>query len=1492
MMPPIDLNILKASQTEAARARLALNTATAKLNDTRTQLQKAETALADAARLQMDAPADVPLLLMPVRLETRFATVGRRAVLRIRIYPDDIHMDLTDPGLSPDEDAAARQYWTDLFRAPDDGGIDVAWVQLKNVVGRGRARLVARLLRPTNADARGSGAAPVFPQVGVSHKAASQPRLLPDRFRVTAWQDGRKLRAEGAPVDPALKVGLLADDGSRLVDHDGLKVLEGTEWLSDYDKALAAGMAIDLPLPNARTPIERLYVYGVCQTRKPSEAAAELASLFAAHDGGPGLTFVPQGTPSNNTEGGSAGWQRWREPVPLAVTPQRLPADANGAVMAAALGLGAGAAVLADAPHADDREAGAAGAMNAALWPATWGYFLETLDQGEKALTPQMVEDLRLFHAARVRGRGALPALMVGDQPYGVLTFAGFAHHFKPLGAGTTETALDGFLRNALPNWLNAVKRLPRIDAKASAATVLTIYGQAPVSWGVRARKCLAHDFLNKVAAASDQAKEATEVEALLTQLLAESLGGFSYVYGPGSLATDSRPVTLPYADPKRDAGYIKALLDGASPGEISSVFQALIGLGYKRLKLAATPSPRTAEALRATATLGPALTEQVIGAVTTDHGMAASEIDRLQAQVMAAAPAGLFVSAEKFRPMALARDAAEVVIAATSVAERDRVGIGYASTLLRSKRQLADMTAGLRSLLEIAASPIGADFTGVVAETLDTASHRLDAWITGLSAARLERMRATKPDGLTVGAFGWLLDLAPQNRAKPEGGYIAAPALEHATTAGLLRSAYLAHNPSDGSGGAFAINLSSARVRRALALIEGVANGQTLGALLGYAFERRLHDADCDRFILTFRGIAPLRAGQLTDAGSPTTDAQSQAVSGVNVVDMLHLLTIWGEAGQGEAVVMTKLAQRPEANEYLAANVVWKGPTAAQKKAIETAVADAADDADAIADLLMAESVHQLAQGNMARASAALDASGKGEAPPPDSPDVVQTTGPGTIVTHRLIAALPDTDGWGAATPRAQASPALESWAAARLPAPGKVVLGPASGGGMTTLAAAGLGALDFAALCRHPDIAARVIRARAPLANPEAALLAPGAQQIPQDSLAFAEAVLNGAALQDVMESARVLTALSIGLPGAAGWGPAPGAEAAALTRIASVAGMLQARLAQLEMLMAGDHVQRADLMAALLDLTDFGIILPDLTEQQVADLAQLALAEGTSRLARLQSVMSEAPSGSDGVAAAAAALFGPGFHIPLPHVFVAVDPGEALGERAVTAVKPGEAERYLADCGTVRPAVGQYQRLNLLAGITGRGPALVIKQLCGVGDDPPDNWIGAGLPGDRRSPSGVVVSILADAPGGLDLTEAVSGLLIDDWTEIMAKRAPLGEGGPMRSRTTAGVAIHADAPGAEPPQSLILAISPDGERWTEDKLCDFLTDTLDLAQARLVTLETLPLAARTLPAIYTQSWSLQGEEVINWSKILLETGLLAKSEGLKNFTMLKEV
>jgi hypothetical protein len=96
-----------------------------------------------------------PFLLFPVRLETRFATVGSgdfiRRQLWVRIYPDDCSIDTFEPMLSATELTNAQKYWQGMWRA---GRIEAdqraAWGRLVAAHGSGRAGYIVDTYQPTN----------------------------------------------------------------------------------------------------------------------------------------------------------------------------------------------------------------------------------------------------------------------------------------------------------------------------------------------------------------------------------------------------------------------------------------------------------------------------------------------------------------------------------------------------------------------------------------------------------------------------------------------------------------------------------------------------------------------------------------------------------------------------------------------------------------------------------------------------------------------------------------------------------------------------------------------------------------------------------------------------------------------------------------------------------------------------------------------------------------------------------------------------------------------------------------------------------------------------------------------------------------------------------------------------------------------------------------------------------------------------------------------
>ena len=138
------------------------------------------TAAADVLPLMQErlCASDRPLALLPVRLETRFfPQPDGSSQLRVRVYPDKIHLDSHEPELTPDELDWGKHYWEQSWRAGNDPQAQAtAWRQLADRFRDARAAWIARVLAPTNPQQRPTSpvapdkplpVAPAFPSVAV-----------------------------------------------------------------------------------------------------------------------------------------------------------------------------------------------------------------------------------------------------------------------------------------------------------------------------------------------------------------------------------------------------------------------------------------------------------------------------------------------------------------------------------------------------------------------------------------------------------------------------------------------------------------------------------------------------------------------------------------------------------------------------------------------------------------------------------------------------------------------------------------------------------------------------------------------------------------------------------------------------------------------------------------------------------------------------------------------------------------------------------------------------------------------------------------------------------------------------------------------------------------------------------------------------------------------------------------------------------------------------
>ncbi|HSJ99499.1 MAG TPA: DUF2934 domain-containing protein, partial [Myxococcota bacterium] len=687
---------------------------------------------------------------------------------------------------------------------------------------------------------------------------------------------------------------------------------------------------------------------------------------------------------------------------------------------------------------------------------------------------------------------------------------------------------------------------------------------------------------------------------------------------------------------------------------------------------------------------------------------------------------------------------------------------------------------------------------------SLDLATHRLDAWITSFATRRLEHLRAKRRDGVHLGGYGWAVDVRPRQAeaGRVNAGYVQAPSLPQAVTAAILRGGHHAHR--DSSPNPFDIDLSSRRVRLATWFLDGVRQKQPLGALLGYRFERRLQTGGGASLIDDLRERFPIRATSVSTDGST-----AEAIAAHDVVDGLALRT---------ARVTTDIIKSAWGTEWQSALAV-----PGVESALGGALAALEDDVDAVADALLAEGVHQIVQGNAARAGAVLDAVARGDAPSPTL-EFCRTPRSGITVTHRVIAVIRDAGLLGAAlTIRSRLEPRLNAWVAGLIPPLGQVRYRVE--GTTETLGALGLAPLDYLYMVDArepiPDANLRALLLRAGGAAQSADLdlgrdpgWDPSVFSV-RDFLTIVQAV------RALVLGARPLAATDLAVPGTA----TEAADEDLGVRVRAAQEELDATITSLARDDAGaEELCRAALLgiaAAVPSPSEDGATTANRVAMVLDLLRRRALA-----LADLQRRVPPAPAREQ-----LHAVLGPDFE-----VLAAVRApratelcGAAAASRDLQAGDPTAATLWLQRAARVRPAVARLNRalLSAEAAQAAAGLAFTVAQLPFA---PGDRWLALPFaPGAPPERGGGKLSLVIHPAAPLDLGGPVAGLVIDEWTEVI----------PSASQIT-GLTFHFDSPGAQAPQSILLAVPANrSPRWTSELLEQTLRETLALARLRAVDL-----------------------------------------------------
>lgn len=1539
------------------------------------------------------APAQ-PLVLFPVRLETRFFPLpDGSSELRVRVYPDKVHIDTHEPALIDEEVKWGKHFWEQTWRAAgDEERAKAAWAQLADRFDPPRAGWIALALKPLNPGDRPQTAiaadAPLpkpinFPTPATQAEPwlrAPLTRLLPNFWVLLGYKNGKLvLNVKGGAIRESLASG---PDPSPNAVVDAVGIDAGMKWMVDFQEAEAVGMGLRAKLTKeiAAAGFDFVLVMGIKDSSATTtDWTSRLVDVFNAHHYTDGISFIPPGTPSNNTADAPSGFSSADPGHDASYRAERAGVQAgdrsNASVLANALGLTRTPEVFVNVAHAADTDQFDAQNMNTALWQATWGYFLLQMlgvgQPGENPLTDDDIAWARNHFIQYVRASGPLPAMRIGKQPYGFLPITSLTAWKPPAGQETQfnrDVALRDFLLRLRDIWRRNLPNIPRLgrsddtpqqsgidkdladvmsmDGLSARYSMRNLLGRHYLEhlwpfisadfflevWNlpeleppaeaeppeieppdpdmtpaqraqfrkqqlarrdafIKAQKARQLAFQRTVAARQALLKGKRDVvtawwntQERLTTAVLQTLGQtwrprLAHGTYSGPVATLNGPLVQADHSPVLSPNYIEALL---AARDITKEIR------FRNLSIE-QPEPHTLLHLLLRHSM---LLEYTNAATRLLLKRAAIPPESRREPELVDLPVGLFTRTV-WRQMAMRLD----IEGQPQPIELSNYLLGFLPSGepdTAREPDLKTLSEFRASLAQLQSLPV-AKLELLLRGTLDLCSHRLDAWITSFATKRLADMRQSSPISVLYGGYGWVMNLTPETAppqiAPPPGeqapvfqpannpGFVHAPSLAQASTVAILRSGHLAHAGADKQkpNDLMAIDLSSERVRLATWLLDGVRQGQPLGALLGYRFERRLQEAGAPEFIATFRELAPLVARKLDQPGPGVA---VEAVAANNVVDGLALLRRWqkGKSTQppqwtndtipfGAAVGQQKAKLPPFDNN----NAKFK-TVQAELNLLEQTV-------DAVSDALMAESVFQIVRGNPLRAANTIESIAGGETPPPEL-EVVRTPRSGLAITHRVIALFNGVPaapaGWDKpAHPfRADAEPYLNAWAAKLLGSPANVRclverFASDTGAVLQThevrLNELALAPLDFiyaieGSAGQQAEIEQRIVyrAARALGGVAPGSLLRVNLSRQPAwktDELSYGEFSELLRAARKLFSTARAIDDADVNPPERSTSFTVEVKDlgdraAAAQTSLATTAKAFADQLAAT----GGPNLDA--LRELILQAAAFGVagaVPLSAVAETPADRELLVVQaesirkELAKRLAQLNDLAKTEPASDeekrDRALAQLRIVFGKAFTV-LPRFTAsnATELQQAIADS--TRLQDGDAlasttwfersARVRDGVSRLNAALSYAEALN-----TGERLRLTIAQLPFTTND---RWLALPFkPG--QTPTAGKLSLAVQSAASVDVAKPLAGVLIDEWIEVI----------PSTTEVT-GIALQYDQPSTAPPQTILIAVPPElGVPWTIWSLQQVLMETLDLARIRAADSEALDEVGHYLPALY---------------------------------------
>ncbi|GGA41855.1 hypothetical protein [Dyella nitratireducens] len=1444
--------------------------------------------------------AATPLLLLPVHIQTRFVDGQNQdrssSELWVRIFPDQIAVDAFETALTAQELADGQAYWNAVWQAgnppanPDDA--KAPWRMLASTYQPQRAAWIALQTTPTNVSAQPVAAtpagstpvpAPVFPTPTLRASSWEQPAVadaLPDAWTVVLVSGTQTSIYRGSTIASPLNVSL-TPNGTGF--PAGSVVDQGLQWMVDFDTAVAAGMALKIPLTREQRAagFDQIFVYGLrIDDTNPSQT---WTNLLNAHHYTDGLAFVPQGSPTNNTPDASSAYSRKDPDDDISfATERQAPLTGNPNADAAAFSMltGTPLSTFDHIRYADETGELNASDMLRALWPATLCYFLGQMMAD--VFTSEVIEQAREYVIANVRPRGPAPTFRTGTTPYGVLPVTSL-FHYRPDSdkAGNVEPALLDFVRKLWPTWLASSAGAPHMQQGGDPdQNLMSLLGMDASSMNFRGRPVLGDtflwnflNFLGVPALFQGQWWEDLQLpaRALLDQYGYTSMNPRLIGFG---LDENSFPVnfstvqTAPLSE--TDPITADANLGGGQKGNYIQWLQtASVSDIQAENYPGTTPTSLLYKILRQSVLMEYA---NLAGNEEVNAGRLGT-VQLHETELVAMQPATTSLT-----PWQL--------LARPSIPNPH---VSWAEYLLNVNFPIASPYAQLNdfrnSLSRLAALP-SAELDRLLTETLDACSHRLDVWATGIANAMFNRLRAGQNNTFGLGCYGWVENVQPEARREPvvgselqavqaldgarlkqypgigtlpvpvqplsdNGGYIYAPSATQAAVAAVLRNGYMTHK-STAEESLLSMDFSSERVQRALTLLRGVQEGQSLNALYGYLFEDSLSSLGLQKYIQPFRNAYPVVGSKLTPSSAP-----AESVAASNVVDGLALRTAW-DAGS------------------LPAGGNWGTglpPPGADQNAVITILQMLDDASSALGDVSMAEAVFQVVRGNPGRGGGLMDAISRGSRPA--DPDVVDTPAGGIDFTHRVAAILIDSTiaaAWSSVPqhPRAAAEPLLNAWLSTLLPDPSHVrcqVTYKDSGGnpGSLVLALSDLkvGPLDVLALSnaaqtpQRSELENRIIYAAPVPAGAQQLQIVFDTTGLPAGSTGFPDVLYLAQTLRTFIGSCRALAPQDFATQNTDASTAAGTPDLAELqTRAQNLINSLTSDLNALNTATTPDAMRAALYTCSFYNVTGS---IPNSTSGADPTLAP----QQTSVAGVLQARLTQASKVTIATASIADLLgmfntiFGNDFLV-LPK-FAPPDLSDlqtAFQQSASLVSSDAQAPtRWLRQLTYTHEGISRMDMaLSAAQALLGGAlypPSLLLGQMPPPAATP-DTWLALPIDPSNPPPKGRI-AFACLTHGDPTTANAYAGLMVEQWLE----RIPGSQGASY-------VAFHFEEPVARAPNAILLALCPtQQENWDDAMLQAVLSETLQLAKIRTVDLASVTTAGQILPALYF-ALNLQGATI----------------------------